>query len=401
MKLSSPEERFARALMRKLAAAGDTRQAYFDAQRFQLCFSQDDQEVGSANLRNLYEEYQAHSSLERPGYLKSAVRSLLALHKDVPEEFDFARHDVLPSIRNRTYFSLTEMQCWLDGYTDFAWPHWPIGEHLAMGLVYDLPEAMIMLQHDQMESWGISYYQARETALSNLAELEAAFASIDNLIYVSATEDNYDASRLIMPELVRELNIDGAPVAMVPNRDCLLITGSDSVEGLQLLANLGGETLKQPRPLSGISFCLDGDDWRPWLPHRKHPAYESLRALFVESLQREYDEQHLLLQTWYDQSSDQVQVAEYRLATGQRPRQLSSYCVWAEGQELSLPRTDRVVFASYDQPSANIESGAVYGRWQNVVEVLGDKMTEEDVYPARFRVSGFPTSEQLAAIAAT
>ena len=78
MKLSSPEERFARALMRKLAAAGDTRQAYFDAQRFQLCFSQDDQEVGSANLRNLYEEYQAHSSLERPGYLKSAVRSLLA-----------------------------------------------------------------------------------------------------------------------------------------------------------------------------------------------------------------------------------------------------------------------------------------------------------------------------------
>ena len=32
--------------------------------------------------------------------------------------------------------------------------------------------------------------------------------------------------------------------------------------------------------------------------------------------------------------------------------------------------------------------------------MLGDQVAEEDVYPARFRVSGFPTADQLSAITA-
>ena len=140
------------------------------------------------------------------------------------------------------------------------------------GLVYDLPEAMIMLQHDQLDSWGVTYYQALETALGNLAETEAAFRSIDDEVYVSATEDNYDASRMVVTELFGELQTNGSPVVMVPNRDCLLVTGNENVEGLQLMASLAKETLKQPRPMSGVTFCLDGDDWTPWLPRKAHPG---------------------------------------------------------------------------------------------------------------------------------
>lgn len=396
--IAPSEQRFARVIMRELQAAGDTRQATFDSRTFQLHFYLSDKSVGRANLKNLYDEFVSKPFRSRRGFLKSTVRSLLASHKSPPSDFEAARHDVLLSLRNRSYYSRTEMQNWLDGRPDFAWPHSPIAEHLAVGLVYDLPEAMIMLQRDQLEAWGISYYEAVEAAQNNLAELEAAFASIENRIYVSTTEDHYDSSRMLVPELIRELEISGDPIAIVPNRDSLLITGSHDADGLQLLANVARESLKQPRPMCGVAFCLRGDEWTPWLPAKSHPAAEPLGALYVESVARDYADQQPTLQQWCSEEGDDAVVADFRVFQGRRPRQLHSFCIWPRDQDCLLPRTDRVFFDVKNRSTSQRSRDLPNASWEVVEEAFGDRLIAEDVFPPRYRVREFPSARQLASI---
>ena len=55
----------------------------------------------------------------------------------------------------------------------------------------------------------------------NLKQLPQAFIGPDKGpgIYISASNDNYDASRLLLRELVEQFDISGNPIAIVPTRD--------------------------------------------------------------------------------------------------------------------------------------------------------------------------------------
>lgn len=76
----------------------------------------------------------------------------------------------------------------------------------------------------------------------------------------------------------------------------------------------------------------------------------------------------------------------------QRDDGIISYCVWSAGIVSLLPRTDWVMFF---RPNGDNEPLG-HGDWDRVIAVVGDLMTEvEDLYPVRFRVSDFPSAEQL------
>lgn len=393
--IAPSRDKFARAVMRDLLTAGDTREATYDSQAFQLTFTHRKKIVGTVNLANLYDEFSTRPIRSRRNFLQNAVRSLLASHKSPPSDFDSAKPDLLLSLRSRSYFSLTELQNWVEGRHDFIWPHSPIAEHLAVGLVYDLPEAMLMVQREQLESWGISYYEAIEIAQNNLAELEAAFATVEGEIYVSATEDHYDASRMLVADLIRELDVKGDPVVLVPNRDSLLITGSESKEGLQLMASLAREYLKKPRPLCGITFRLRDDEWGPWLPTASHPATEQLAALYVESIARDYADQQPILQAWCESRYDDAEISDFCISQGQRPQQLISYCVWSQNQECLLPKTDRIFFDERNSDRPKRSTDLPNASWSTVQTALGDRFTSEDVFPPRYRVRNFPSSQEI------
>ena len=54
---------------------------------------------------------------------------------------------------------------------------------------------------------------------------------------------------------------------------------------------------------------------------------------------------------------------------------------------------ERVFFVRLEGEEASVVSIA---RWDRVVELLGDMLVEQPGYPVRYRVSGFPSEEQLA-----
>ncbi len=383
-------DRFAQLLLTAMKHAGDPRRAVYDPHEFQLRFYEGEKEVGIASLRNLYDEYCKVPRAMRSQQLKHIVRALLSYHKEMPEEFQDAACDFRPMVRSRSYFDLIRLQQQVEGSVSPDIPSHAIGDHLAVSLVYDLPEAMRTISQESLDQWGVSYYEAMEVACRNLAESEFRFAGLDDRVYASVTGDNYDASRLLLIDLIRRLTVQGDPIAMVPNRDTLLITGSEDEDGLAMLAELADKALDEPRPMSAIPMRLDGDDWVTWMPPPGHPHLDKFRLLEIKSLYSEYSDQQPLLEALHEKHGRKIFVAAYS-AVEKGNGEVFSYCVWSKGVDAYLPKTQKVMFVEDDQKSI------VGGDWSTVQRVAGHYLTPvPDLYPPRWRVHGFPTAEELA-----
>ena len=117
--------------------------------------------------------------------------------------------------------------------------------------------------------------EALEVALGNLGGIPAEVARVGEGLYVLRSGDSYDATRLLLLDLVRSLEVQGEPVAMVPNRDTLLISGTEDQAGLALMLALAGQGLEERYALSGVPLILGEGGWSDWLP-TYHPLAEAI-----------------------------------------------------------------------------------------------------------------------------
>ncbi|MGA2063285.1 MAG: hypothetical protein ABSG67_22675 [Thermoguttaceae bacterium] len=238
----------------------------------------------------------------------------------------------------------------------------------------------------------MTFYEALEIACKNLSQLSLKFIGppTGEGVYLSAAGDSYDGSRLILTDLIRQFHVKGEPIAMIPNRDNLVVAGSDDIEGLNAMLAMTTEALKEPRPISGIALRLDGDEWVPWLPDVSHSLYKEFQQLHLHSLGRDYAEQKDLLDKMNIKNGVDVFVATFSIIQAPDGK-IFSYAVWAEGVVALLPETDMVVFTRRDGETAMVER-------QKALDEVGDLMERLEMYPPRYRVTGFPSEEQLAAM---
>jgi hypothetical protein len=252
---------------------------------------------------------------------------------------------------------------------------------------------MRSIGHDDLRMWDATFYQAIEAAKHNLEQLgNVAFANINNRCFASATGDNYDASRLILVDLIRRLPVRGEYIAMVPNRDSLIITGSEDEQGLGILCKLARESFQQPRPISTIALRLDGDEWHPWLPDEESPLYGVFRELRLRTMAAEYADQAELLTAVQRMRKSAVVPVAFNVVQETSTQLYSSYCVWTEGQACLLPRTDIITMA---RPGGQVIGAAP---WDTVFQVVGDLIEEYDTYPERWLAREFPSESQLQAL---
>ncbi len=386
--------------MGHLRRAGDPRELRYEPETFSLEIRKGEVSIGYVNLANLYREFLGRSRASRKEFFAHATRSLLASFKAMPSELPDAQFDLMPVVRGRSYFTLTELENWTAGRHDFAWPHQPLGTYFAVGLAYDLPEAMIMMQQTQLDRWSTTYYEALELARGNLAEREMAVAKVDDHLYVSATGDSYDASRLLLlPEISDRLELQGHPIVMAPNRDRLLIVGSDDPVGLRLMAHMAQESLQNPRPLGGYALQLRDDRWSPWLPETDQSYYRDFFEMYVGSLANDYQRQCERLVNWFSRQGRTVDVPKYQVEDQLPNGRIETFCVWAGQNEVLLPRTQRVFLFPESADSDEPPAGSIRAEWSWLQEVLGDQLEPQDMYPIRYRVRRFPSPDQLRRLA--
>jgi hypothetical protein len=218
-------------------------------------------------------------------------------------------------------------------------------------------------------------------------------------VWLSRWRDNHDASRLILTDLLQAHPVQGDLVAMAPNRDTLIITGSEDEAGLKHIAVLAEKELDQVRAITGLAFLLDNETWLPWLPGAEHPLHDRFNELRLKSFGRDYAVQKDLLDALHERAGTDIWVASYSAVRNDETGKSHSYCVWSQGVDTLLPRADQVYFFV---PEGD-KGGTVVARasWERVLQVAGHLMQPQGVYPARFRVTEFPTDEQLAAIGGT
>jgi len=281
------------------------------------------------------------------------------------------------------------------GGTGLDWPHKVLAEHLAISLIYDLPESMMQVQQAKLSVWGVTFEQALDAAVDNLREIsKQPFTMPQPGVWASPYRDNYDTSRLLLTDLIRDHSVKGEPVATVPNRDTLLFTGSDDMIGLENMLALAEAGLAQPRPITAIPFLLAGETWQPYLPNDAgHPLYQKFRLAWVKSIGMEYNDQKGLLDTLHQKTGQEIFVASYLAMQMKDTGEIVSYAVWSKGAATLLPRTDLVhFFIPTGENAGNIAASA---DWGSVMRVVGDLLEPQGLYPERYRVKRFPSEEQL------
>ena len=93
-------------------------------------------------LTNAYKEYCSADEDVREQVVKHWVRNWFSALKDMPEDFEDAKPDLLPVVRSRSHFELNSLRGEVESGMPISWPYQVLGEHFGVGLVYDLPESM-------------------------------------------------------------------------------------------------------------------------------------------------------------------------------------------------------------------------------------------------------------------
>lgn len=385
------QKQFAELLIERLKQAGDPREARFDEPEFRIFFTEDGKDAGIAYLSNLYKEFCQLPKEERQKWWTAAIRGALAYRKGIPDEFEDAKPDLRPAVRSRSHLEATRLDAVLQGVDFPAVPYELIGDHLAAAVVYDLPESIAFVNQDQLDRWETSFYEAMEIAKQNLQEIQCNLISVGQRFYSLAGGDAYDASRLVLIDRIRGLDVEGDHIAMAVNRNTLFITGTDDEQGLSLMISMAEKHATEPRPLCTIPLRLAGDEWETWLPPLGHGDYLRFKELEVGYLTQEYAMQKQQLDALNRNRNADEFVAT--LTGYKKPGEIvSSYAVWSDGVPTHLPKADEIVFVS-NHPSIKRRVG-----WQQVQDVVGHLMQPEDTYPPRWLVNEFPTDEQLAAM---
>ncbi len=388
MKTPLSKDDFAKLMMDRIRQTGEKGKIIYKPDEF--CLHGEGSAFAAMFLANAYKEYCAAPVADRSRVVRHYVRNWFAASKKTPDEFEDAKPDLMPVVRSRSYFERNNVEV-TDGLPlDRSYE--VLGEHFGIGLVYDLPESMRSIPQASLDAWGVTFYEALEAAMENFLSLEGKFIGPESGIgaYLSATGDNYDASRLLLKDAIRRFRVKGDHIAMVPNRENLIVVGSEDAKGLAGMAKLAAQAMKEARPISGIALRLDGDEWTPWMPPQSHPSYKEFQELRLQTFRQDYAQQKEMLDKLHEKSGEDVFVASFG-AIKRPDGKIFSYGTWTETTNTLLPKTDAVVLGRLGGEPQMVE-------WDRAVEVVGDLMEAVDIYPPRWRVTEFPTKKQLKAM---
>lgn len=386
----SEQDQFARRIIRAIRDAGDPRDVAYDADGFRLVCGDH-----VANLGNSFIDYQKADRAAKPEVVSHVVRAWFSDAQALPEEFEDARHDLMPTVRSLSYFDPVHLALAHGGMGEVSIAYQPFGEQLALGLVYDLPHAMRSIDQEDLDGWGVSFFEAVEVAKENLRSIEVSqYAQVGEGTYLIAVGDSYDATRIVLLEESFSLDVVGEPVAMIPTRDDLVVTGANDADGLRVMVEYSMQQYQSgSRPISLQPFVHRGGEWIPYVPESDHACYGLLRELSVQWRSAEYEEQKEALDAWNERRGIPTFVASY-MGMKDEAGEIGSAAVWTQGVHSWLPKTDQIAFVMEGE-------GGVVGTasWDRFVEAFPGSLSEvADIYPKRFETQDFPDLEALAAV---
>ena len=208
-------------------------------------------------------------------------------------------------------------------------------------------------------------------------------------VYAGPWQDCNVPSRLLLPEIIRRLNVYGAPVAIAPDWNTLLVTGSEDTSGQKFILDFASEASKTAtRALAPRPLVLRADEWLDHLPDSGSPLINDYAALRQQALAREYAQQKALLDKLYAKTGVDKFVASFNLMQDEETKMQRSYSIWNRGFPTLLPQSDLIFLVDPEKPKGSNIICKI--SWDRATELLAGMMCPEGMYPERFSVTAFP-----------
>jgi hypothetical protein len=201
---------FAKLVITEAKKAGIAESLEYDPERFVL--KRGDQRTYLANLFNNYRQADdAHK--------KRILGNTLALLRQKKENISLeeAESKVVAAVREQALFSFTSLLWELEGGKNepkIAFE--PISKWFARCLVLDFPEYVSMVSLENLKTWGVSFDGLYEIGLARLRDHTIPKFEKQQGFYIGGWHDDYDNSRILIPEVFDPLPLDGDPVVCLP-----------------------------------------------------------------------------------------------------------------------------------------------------------------------------------------
>ena len=265
-------------------------------------------------------------------------------------------------------------------------PFQPFGGDLVTVLLWDAPTTMSVVNQAQLNEWGARFDDLLPVAIDNLEDVpEAGWSAIENRVWTSLNEDDYDGARMLIPGYLQQTGLAGELVVIHPNRNLLIVTAVDDVEGIQIACDLALDELDAPSPVSFQPLVGEADDWRPLVLPKSHPAFAQWQRLTCRHQEMNYSSLQEPLQALIGQD---LLISAYEVGESADGTYVS-VSTWTEGVASLLPRTDLIGLVT--------EHGeAITASWESVQRLVGPTMEPTDHFPELWRVMSFPNPSELA-----
>lgn len=381
---------FAKLVIAEARKARIAESLEYDAKKFVL--KRGDQRT---YLANLFNDYCQADDAHKKRILGNTLALLRQKKEDIPLEE--AESKVVAAVREQALFSFTTLWWQLEGgTTEPKVVFEPISTWFARCLVLDFPEYVSMVSSESLRTWDSSFYQLYEIGLARLRDCTTPKFEKQPGFYVGGWHDDYDNSRILIPEVFSPLNLDGDPVVCLPNRNSLLVTGSEDHAGIQAMLKHAEEIVRtKPRPMNPAPLILKDGEVADFSVAENSRIFNDVERAKKISELFYYQQQTETLVKLYEQKGKDLFVANYalnQLETGG----YESICVWSKTVPTLLPKTDFVALFDPTRPESQRKLGRA--KWDDVMRIAGDLILDTEMFPGRFYVSKFPTDEQLAAV---
>jgi hypothetical protein len=309
-----------------------------------------------------------------------------------PVSLEEAWSRLLPKVRPRFHYEALTLR-------ENPWVpvNRPLAGTFAHSLVVDFPEGEIDVTPGLLQGWGGGYERLLLKALSNLLArgAEERFARIRPGTYRSTWGDELDGSRILLPGVIRRLSVAGEPVALMPRRDVLLVTGSEDPGGLTLALESALDMVDEgTSSLNACPLRMRHFQWSPLELPDSHPAAPLLARAHRSRLQGEYARQKTLLDRAHRLDGRLIDVAPFRVAKDPSGR-MASFTRWTrDGSEGWLPEADHLCLAW----GRDLATESLWASWQAVRRRLGHLLEPLGLFPERYRFRTFPSPGDLEAL---
>jgi hypothetical protein len=362
------------------------------ADDFELTLAFEEQ-VHHFYLGNIYEETRGWAEEARVARVE---RFLLDLFAPKPERREW------PDVRGRLVPVVRGCSNFLVGDRRLAALSRPFAPFLVEAVVIDSDAGMEYVNESGPGEWGVAVDEVFLEARQNLAacddRIEAYEGSFSSPAWYVAIDDDYESSRILLPGWLAsfEGKVAGRPVAIVPNRNTLLVGGSEDLELLRhLLGRAEEAAASSPRYVSTMPYTVDeAGEVVPLQVAPEHPLAEPLRHARLLLAGMEYSLQKQHLDAVHEREGTDIFVATYGAFRDQAGREWS-YTSWRQGVDSLLPEAEIIALGG-DGEGPSQEEWLAFVAWNDLQRLAPSSLLRlAGCEPARYRTVAWPDAEAV------